>query len=108
MTVNLGTGTPEEARNWVKHCNSPTGSYYADLQAENASPKPYDLKLWCLGNEMDGTGEIVMGAHPKDQNTYKHPKTIISHPFSAIKVLGGKGQFELPPLSVAAVTFEVG
>src|SRR5260221_5525684 len=25
MAVNLGTGTPEEARNWVEYCNSPVG-----------------------------------------------------------------------------------
>ncbi len=34
ITVNLGTGTPEEARNWVEYCNSPVGTRYADLRAE--------------------------------------------------------------------------
>jgi alpha-N-arabinofuranosidase len=58
MTVNLGTGTPEEARNWVEYCNSPTGSLYSDLRAANGSPAPYDLKLWCLGNEMDGPWQL--------------------------------------------------
>jgi len=54
MTVNLGTGTPEEARNWVEYCNSPAGSLYSDMRAANVSPEPCGLKLWCLGNEMDG------------------------------------------------------
>ena len=58
MTVNLGTGTPEEARNWVEYTNSPAGSYYADLRVINGSPKPYDLELWCLGNEMDGPWQL--------------------------------------------------
>ena len=65
MTVNLGTGTPEEARNWVEYCNAPTGTLYANLRAENGSPEPYDLKLWCLGNEMDGPWQL--GHVPADQ-----------------------------------------
>ena len=65
MTVNLGTGTPEEARNWVEYCNCPAGTKYADMRAANASVEPYDLKLWCLGNEMDGPWQI--GHVPADQ-----------------------------------------
>jgi alpha-N-arabinofuranosidase len=65
MTVNLGTGTPEEARNWVEYCNSPADSFYANMRAANGSTAPYDLKLWCLGNEMDGPWQL--GAVPADQ-----------------------------------------
>ena len=65
MTVNLGTGTPEEARNWVEYCNGPTGSLYADLRAENGAADPYNIELWCLGNEMDGHWQL--GHVPADQ-----------------------------------------
>lgn len=65
MTVNLGTGTPEEARNWVEYCNCPVGSRYADLRAENGSKAPYQVMLWCLGNEMDGPWQL--GHVPADQ-----------------------------------------
>jgi alpha-N-arabinofuranosidase len=65
MTVNLGTGTPEEARNWVEYCNGPAGSLYSDKRAANGSPEPYNLKLWCLGNEMDGPWQL--GHVPADQ-----------------------------------------
>lgn len=58
ITVNLGTGTPEEARNWVEYCNSPTGTKYANMRADNGSVDPYDVKLWCLGNEMDGPWQL--------------------------------------------------
>ena len=54
FTVNLGTGTPEEARNWVEYCNCPPGTRYADLRAANGHAVP----LWCLGNEMDGPWQI--------------------------------------------------
>jgi alpha-L-arabinofuranosidase len=65
MTVNLGTGTPEEARNWVEYCNSPAGTKYADLRKANGSEQPYGLNLWCLGNEMDGPWQL--GHVPADQ-----------------------------------------
>ena len=65
LTVNLGTGSPEEARNWVEYCNSSVGSKCADLRAENGSKAPYQVKLWCLGNEMDGPWQL--GHVPADQ-----------------------------------------
>jgi alpha-N-arabinofuranosidase len=46
LTVTLGTGTSEEARNWVEYCNCPPGSKYADLRAANGHPEPYGVKLW--------------------------------------------------------------
>ncbi|MBI5029881.1 MAG: alpha-N-arabinofuranosidase [Chloroflexi bacterium] len=65
LTVNLGTGTPEEARNWVEYCNSPAGTKYADMRAANGSRDPHGVKLWCLGNEMDGPWQL--GHVPADQ-----------------------------------------
>ncbi len=65
LTVNLGTGTPEEARNWVEYCNSPAGTKYSSLRAANGSAAPHAVKLWCLGNEMDGPWQL--GHVPADQ-----------------------------------------
>lgn len=58
MAVNLGTGTPEEARNWLEYCNNTGGTKYADLRRSHGYEKPWDVKLWCLGNEMDGPWQI--------------------------------------------------
>ena len=58
LAVNLGTGTPEEARNWVEYTNSPVGTKYADIRAANGHEEPFDVKYWCLGNEMDGSWQI--------------------------------------------------
>ena len=52
LTVNLGTGTPEEAGNWVEYCNLPKGTRYADMRVANGNKAPYNVKHWCLGNEM--------------------------------------------------------
>lgn len=65
LTVNLGSGTPEEARNWVEYCNCPPGTRYADMRAANSSREPHGVKLWCLGNEMDGPWQL--GHVPADQ-----------------------------------------
>ena len=65
LTVNLGTGTPEEARDWVEYCNAPPATVYANMRLENGHPEPYAVKLWCLGNEMDGPWQI--GHVPADQ-----------------------------------------
>ena len=54
MAVNLGTRGPEEARNLVEYCNHPGGTYWSDLRRKNGAAEPYGIKLWCLGNEMDG------------------------------------------------------
>ena len=54
MAVNLGTRGIEDAKNIVEYCNLPGGSYYSDLRKKHGAADPYDIKLWCLGNEMDG------------------------------------------------------
>lgn len=58
LTVNLGTGTPEEAGRWVEYCNRPGGTKFADLRIANGSTAPHQVKLWCLGNEMDGPWQL--------------------------------------------------
>lgn len=58
ITINLGTGTPEEARNWVEYCNGTAGTRYADMRAANGHEEPFGVKLWCLGNEMDGPWQL--------------------------------------------------
>jgi alpha-L-arabinofuranosidase len=65
ITVNLGTGTPEEARNWVEYCNGPVGTKFSSLRAANGFTTPYAVKLWGLGNEMDGPWQ--QGHVPADQ-----------------------------------------
>lgn len=58
MCVNMGTGSLDEARNWVEYCNAPVGLHYSDLRARNGHPEPYKVKYWGLGNEMDGEWQM--------------------------------------------------
>jgi alpha-N-arabinofuranosidase len=54
ICINLGTGTLDEARNWVEYCNGTGNTYYANLRRKNGHPEPYNVKYWGLGNEMYG------------------------------------------------------
>ncbi len=58
ICVNLGTGTWDEARNWVEYCNAPAGLFFSDLRAKNGHREPYGVKYWGLGNEMDGSWQM--------------------------------------------------
>ena len=56
--VNLGTGTPAEAGQLVEYCNHPSGTYWSDMRRKNGHETPHNIKVWCLGNEMDGPWQI--------------------------------------------------
>jgi alpha-L-arabinofuranosidase len=58
QAVNLGTRGPEEARQLLEYCNFPKGTYYSDLRRANGFEEPFGIKVWCLGNEMDGHWQI--------------------------------------------------
>ena len=56
--VNLGTRGVDAARNVVEYANHKSGSYWSDLRRKNGAEDPFNIKLWCLGNEMDGPWQI--------------------------------------------------
>lgn len=58
MAVNLGTGTIGDAQNLVEYCNFTGGTKYSDMRRSNGFEKPFNIKTWCLGNEMDGPWQI--------------------------------------------------
>lgn len=58
FTVNLGTRGIEDAVNYLEYCNFPQGTKYSDMRREHGIEKPYNIKLWCLGNEMDGHWQV--------------------------------------------------
>ena len=58
ICVNLGTGTLDEARDWVEYCNGTGNTHYANLRRRNGHPEPYNVKFWGLGNEMYGSWQI--------------------------------------------------
>jgi alpha-L-arabinofuranosidase len=58
MAVNLGTRGVAEAAELVEYCNLSEGTAAADLRRKHGVAQPHDIRLWCLGNEMDGPWQI--------------------------------------------------
>ena len=58
MAINLGTRGVDAARSLVEYCNHPSGTQYSDWRVENGCVEPHNIKVWCLGNEMDGDWQI--------------------------------------------------
>ncbi len=52
--INLGTRGVLEAQDVVEYCNHKSGTYWSDKRISNGAADPFNIKLWCLGNEMDG------------------------------------------------------
>ncbi len=58
LAVNLGSRGLDEARNFLEYVNHPGGSKWSDMRIANGRAEPFNTKLWCLGNEMDGPWQI--------------------------------------------------
>ena len=58
MTVNLGTRGPLEAADVLEYCNFPQGTKFSDMRRRNGAEEPFGVRLWCLGNELDGEWQI--------------------------------------------------
>jgi alpha-N-arabinofuranosidase len=51
ICANVGTGTPEEAANWIEYCNRDEDTEFASLRKKYGNIKPYNVKYWGIGNE---------------------------------------------------------
>ena len=58
MALNLGTRGIPEALDLLEYANAPTGTALADRRHDHGFEDPHDIRLWCLGNEMDGPWQI--------------------------------------------------
>jgi alpha-N-arabinofuranosidase len=56
--VNLGTRGIQAAVELLSYCNLPAGTELPDRRVANGTKEPHDIRVWCLGNEMDGPWQI--------------------------------------------------
>ena len=54
LAVNLGTRGVQEALDLLEYANHPGGTRLSDLRRSHGAKEPFDIRMWCLGNEMDG------------------------------------------------------
>jgi alpha-N-arabinofuranosidase len=54
LAVNLGTRGIQAALDLLEYANHPSGTALSDWRIANGTPEPHNIRMWCLGNEMDG------------------------------------------------------
>jgi alpha-N-arabinofuranosidase len=114
LAINLGSRGLDEARNFVEYVNGPTGSHWGDLRKKNGQKDPFNVRMWCLGNELDGPWQvghktadeygrlanetaktlrafdkslelIVCGSSNSDMKTYPEwERTVLEHSYEAV------------------------
>ncbi len=58
ICTNLGTGTWDEAQQWVEYVNSAEDTAMTRLRKQNGRNDPWKVTYWGLGNEMDGPWQM--------------------------------------------------
>ncbi len=54
LAVNLGTRGIAEALDLLEYADHPAGTTLSEQRVANGAPDPHGVRLWCLGNELDG------------------------------------------------------
>ena len=78
LVVNIASGTPDEAANWVEYCNGTENTYYANLRRSHGYPEPFNVKYWALGNEE---------AADADAGRHQDPKKYVTDMWHFIKLM---------------------
>ena len=56
--VNLGTRGVQEALDVLEYANIRSGTELSEQRIANGTAEPHDIRMWCLGNEMDGPWQL--------------------------------------------------
>ena len=70
ISANTGFGDAHCAAEWVDYCNSGINTTGGRYRIENGHEKPFNVKHWCVGNEMFGSWQL--GFMQLQQYTIKH------------------------------------
>lgn len=58
LAVNLGTRGTLEAIDLLEYSNLPGGTALSQQRIDNGRETPFGVRVWCLGNEMDGPWQL--------------------------------------------------
>ncbi|NYF12332.1 alpha-N-arabinofuranosidase [Pseudoclavibacter sp. JAI123] len=58
LAVNLGTRGTLEALDLLEYSNIPAGTALSEQRIANGRTNAFGVKMWCLGNEMDGPWQL--------------------------------------------------
>ncbi|MBW8015895.1 MAG: alpha-N-arabinofuranosidase [Planctomycetes bacterium] len=80
---NMGSGTPQEMRDWVEYMTFAGDSELANLRRKNGRKKPWKIKYFGVGNENWGCGGSMTPEYYSE--LYKHYQTYVrNYPGSKI------------------------
>ncbi len=68
LTVNISSGSAEEAAAWVEYCNGSDSTTYGRMRADGGHPEPYRVRYWGVGNETYGNwqfGHVDAGTYAR-------------------------------------------
>jgi alpha-N-arabinofuranosidase len=58
VAANTGFGDAYSAAQEVEYCNGSVDSIGGSWRSQNGHPEPYNVKYWCVGNEMFGDWQL--------------------------------------------------
>ncbi len=58
IAANTGFGDAYSAAQWVEYCNEGADTIGGSWRIRNGHEEPYNVKYWCLGNEMWGPWQL--------------------------------------------------
>jgi hypothetical protein len=58
VTVNTGFGDAYSAAAQLEYANGSSDTYFGALRAQSGDAEPFDVRYWCIGNEMFGTWQL--------------------------------------------------
>jgi len=93
LAVNMGSGTVQEASDWVKYVNHANGtSYLTDLRAKSGRSTPWNVKYWGIGNESwDCGGNMTVDYYANEYKKYATHMTNYGNSNGLFRIAVGPG-----------------
>ena len=97
LALNMGSGTVQEAAEWVQYANHANGSsHLTDLRQENGRPQPWKVKYWGVGNESwDCGGHMTVDQYIREFNKYATFLTSYNNTEGLFRIAVGPGTEDL-------------
>ncbi|HMO62555.1 MAG TPA: alpha-L-arabinofuranosidase C-terminal domain-containing protein [Ferruginibacter sp.] len=93
LAFNMGSGTVQEASDWVKYVNHANGSsYLTDMREQSGRTKPWHVKYWGIGNESwDCGGNMTVDYYINEYKKYATAITSYSNTEKLFRIAVGPG-----------------
>jgi alpha-N-arabinofuranosidase len=93
LATNMGSGTVQEAEEWVQYVNHANGtSYLTDLRLKNGRSEPWNVKYWGIGNESwDCGGQMTADYYANEYKKYATLMTSYGNSERLFRIAVGPG-----------------